>query len=234
MTGPILLDPVTEAAMRQVATKQGLVNLRLRCCNPLRSAGDGLARWSSPNVTYDCSALVGGLSSILGGEVVLRAYQNACESWNKVCGIKMRLSQSGGNIVSSAGRIDGSSGTLAWSYLPGVPSGMKEQLKQLFDISERWTEQWLQEVACHEVGHAIGLDHSPDKNALMYPYSHNGSLPVPQAWDIAEGVKRYGPPVAVPPGNPPPVPPGNPSVPEIGGVVTIDGVPYRMVLERIQ
>ena len=40
--------------------------------------------------------------------------------------------------------------------------------------------------------------------------------------------------IAVPPGNPPSVPPGNPSTPEIGGVVTIDGVPYRMVLARIQ
>jgi hypothetical protein len=234
MKKPELLDPATEDAMRRVAQKLGLVNLRLRCCNPLRAAGDGIARWSGPNVTYNCTSLVSGLSSILGSEVVLRAYRKACSSWNDVCGIRLAEVNTSGNIVSSAGRIDGSSGTLAWSYLPGVPSYMKEQLKQLFDNSEKWTEQWLQEVACHEVGHAIGLDHSQDRNALMYPFSHNGSLPVPQAWDVAEAVKRYGPPVPVVPRDPDPEAPKDPSAPQIGGVLMIDSVPYRMILERIQ
>lgn len=38
-----------------------------------------------------------------------------------------------------------------------------------FDAEREWDGALLSRAALHEVGHVLGLDHSPDEDALMYP-----------------------------------------------------------------
>lgn len=87
------------------------------------------------------------------------------------------------------GRIDGPSGTLAWSYLA---DGTMRPKDQLYDVSERWTAGppasgllSLRTVACHEIGHVLGLAHDdPTAPAVMRPM-YTASIPREQARDYA-------------------------------------------------
>lgn len=199
---------------------------RLRCAMPEMSVFAATqCKWPMLDVFYRQRLTLGGLTA----DQIAQAYKQAMDNWNNVCGIKLQLATGNQiNIDAASGHIDGSSGTLAYSYLP-CNASQNSRMAQMFDNAENWSYNWLVEVACHEIGHAIGLDHSPDTHALMYPYSHGGSVPQPQAWDISQAQARYGLPTA-PPVEPPPVVPG---VPEIGGVLIINGESYKMILVKV-
>lgn len=197
---------------------------RLRCAMPERASA-GSCKWPMKVVHFRQQLSLPGLTDAQ----IDQAYRQACNAWNAVCGVQLTPAASGDaiNIDAASGKIDGRSGTLAYSYLP-CNSSPTSRMAQLYDNSESWTYNWLVEVACHEIGHAIGLDHSTDKQALMYPYSHGGALLGPQADDIQQIVARYGPATVPVPPDPP-----MPGVPQIGGVIIINGVSYRMELKPI-
>jgi hypothetical protein len=142
----------------------------------------------------------------------------------EVCGIRHEYTDNARTamIVMTAGRIDGPSGTLAWSELP---CGSPKQLGQKYDTSEQWVIAFDQvpqrgiditRVFAHELGHALGLSHGPSGNLLAPAYSPRVSRP--QAWDIEQLQARYGPPVRpVPPPPPDPTPNPNPSPDPNGG-----------------
>lgn len=60
-------------------------------------------------------------------------------------------------------------GTLAWSFLPNGRCSFRAE--QAYDSTVQWTSERLRVGTIrHEVGHALGMQHSPqDPNAVMYP-----------------------------------------------------------------
>jgi predicted Zn-dependent protease len=85
---------------------------------------------------------------------------------------------------------------LAWAELPRSKK-FNGVLLSKFDVAEQWTIKKednsfiLRAVAAHEVGHLLGLRHSKDKSALMYPY-YRPSIVMPQKDDISRIRKLYG------------------------------------------
>lgn len=90
-----------------------------------------------------------------------------------------------------------------WCYVSGtaVPRDMRIDLGR---------------VACHELGHVLGIPHIQAGNLMQPTYSY--SIWTPQAGDIAEAQGRYGKPV-----NAPPTPPPPPPVPSGSWTITLTG-----------
>lgn len=167
------------------------------CGRPdFEALGEGLPRWGKKVLTY---AIQGQLPGIQLEDVKL-AFQMAFDRWSAVCDIKashIKKASEAIDIAIATGKIDGASSVLAWSELPG--NGTLAQLQQKYDHQEAWViadrvpnyRIDLIRVACHEIGHAIGIPHIGPGNLLAPTYS--STINSPQSQDIAEGIKRYGP-----------------------------------------
>jgi hypothetical protein len=109
-------------------------------------------------------------------------------------------------------------GTLAFAFFPSFGGDV------FFDDAERWslydgggTDLYV--VAVHEIGHALGMDHSSDDTAVMYAFSGNSSNLGPD--DIAGIQRLYGAATAGDPGVVTVDPPVD--VPLDGDIETADG-----------
>jgi hypothetical protein len=169
------------------------------------------SKWGVLDITV--SHNMSGLNAVTQ-EDINAAWLAAVQSWNSVCGIRMKpvgwAGSRGTNIWATSQRIDGRAGTLAWSYLATNNLGINGRLEQRYELSEDWTRTYLQAVIAHELGHALGMDHSSSSADLMYPYARRNVI-LPQKGDIARVVDRYGKPTVVPPVDPPVDPPATPS-----------------------
>ncbi|KFP65913.1 Stromelysin-1, partial [Cariama cristata] len=106
------------------------------------------------------------------------AIKKALSVWSSVTPLKFIKKDRGDAdiIISFAARghndfipFDGPGGSIAHAYAPGKDFGGDAH----FDEDETWTKSTegtnLFYVAAHEFGHSLGLFHSKDPNALMYP-----------------------------------------------------------------
>lgn len=81
---------------------------------------------------------------------------------------------SGADIVIRFGgpsldqRFTGPGGVMASAGYP--PSG-----RISFDMREPWAKATFAPVALHEIGHALGLSHSTNRNSVMYPYANGAT-----------------------------------------------------------
>lgn len=191
-----------------------------------------LCRWPTGRVAYYIARTPGGVDP----DAARQCYRNAWNSWRAVSGLdpfEVDTAEAA-QVVMDVGRgsrngFDGPNGTLAWSELPCGA----QQVLQRYDLAEDWATAapaagriLLENVACHEIGHAIGLDHiAPQRGrALMNPI-YSASVPKPLALDAADAVMRYGQPAAAPAppvGPTPPTPPTPTGPPATKRKITIE------------
>lgn len=101
-----------------------------------------------------------------------------------------------GGGTGQAYGFDGPGRTLAWAEMP---CGEPGRLTCRFDMSERYTTNakkafpWIyaKAVWLHELGHLLGLDHSPNPRDIMAPY-YNPAVADLQPGDISRIQKLYG------------------------------------------
>jgi hypothetical protein len=138
------------------------------------------------------------------GEAFRPVVRQAFAAWEKVANIDfVEVADSLTNNIRLAwGNLDGKDGTLAeahWQY----QGQLNTEAEIVFDLAESWTPQAATatsysflDVAIHEIGHTLGLDHVSDPSSIMYPYA-NGLL-TPSTSDIARIQMLYGHPKNAP------------------------------------
>lgn len=186
-------------------------------CGTAVQAVGPLAKWpgDNPDLPYhfDFTGYRGGIP----GDVLVAVFEQAWKYWADAVEINPRpvSSRSQAKVWGTFARIDGPSNVLAWSMLANNTNSPKEQR---YDNGEAWVRMNpetpsggidLVRVACHEIGHVLGLDHdSGNAVALMRP-SYSVTLPKPTERDIQRlvglGYKRRMAPVPPPTPDPPPV-----------------------------
>ncbi|KAM9728362.1 collagenase 3 isoform 1-T2 [Menidia menidia] len=130
-------------------------------------------RWKGRTLSY---RLAGKLPISL--PKVQKVFRAAWKLWSSVTLLKFRKrDRKEADIVISfykgdhkdEAAFDGKGGVLAHAFLPGPGTGGDVH----FDADEDWsfnhTGVSLIAVAAHEFGHALGLSHSADPGAVMYP-----------------------------------------------------------------
>ncbi|XP_062054307.1 matrilysin [Lepus europaeus] len=160
-------------------------------------------KWTSRVVTYRIVSYpfpTQNLSPVRVDQIVAKAFN----LWSKEIPLQFKRLRLGiADIMigfargahGDASPFDGPGNTLAHAFPPGPGLGGDAH----FDNDEHWTDgsslgiNFLY-VATHELGHSLGLDHSSDPNAVMYPtYEHADSQNFQLGQDDIEGIQKlYG------------------------------------------
>lgn len=192
------------------------------------------AKWRKKKLTYYVEQYVHQIPPSVQDDIIRTAWQ----SWEHVADIKLEQVSSGTpDIVIRTGRgrrsqFDGPGNTLAWAYLP---PGDDSQLEMRFDLDEFWVvdlgvsarEIRMLNVAAHEFGHLLGLEHSNVQSALMAPFYAPGLDKPQDRDDIPRIVALYGKPTVEPP-------PTDPDKPKEKLIIEIDGVIDRINIPGYQ
>ncbi|XP_076818917.1 matrix metalloproteinase-14-like isoform X1 [Clavelina lepadiformis] len=197
------LDEATLAVMRKsrcANSDKGAIEVNFRRKKRYVTVGQ---KWQKRYITYS----INNVTPKLGKKLTHEAIDQAFAVWSKHIPIEFdKVSPSDKpDIVTFFAdgyhddntAFDGPGGYLAHAYYPGPGIGGDTH----FDSSEPWTlhkppyegnDLFL--VAVHELGHALGLGHSPDQTAIMapiYQYHNTENFVLPQ--DDINGIQNiYG------------------------------------------
>lgn len=173
------------------------------------------SKWGPKQLTYYVEKYVNGVSKADQDDILDLAFQQ----WEDHCELNISrvTSNNKANMILSTGsgradNFDGPGGTLAWAYLP-PNNNYNGQLLMRFDLGETWITNprdrgiLLLNVACHEFGHLLGLDHSKVQRALMAPYYSAGITKPQDSDDIPRIQSLYGIRTSPVPGGPTQPPP---------------------------
>ncbi|MHB8753000.1 MAG: matrixin family metalloprotease [Aggregatilineales bacterium] len=148
--------------------------------------------WNHTNITYSVANSLSQFSPQDVNQVIARAFQ----AWANVTPLTFTQVNGRGDINIKFAPIDGPLNILGETCPPGEACAGDVT----FDNAENWTLGDPQAysnisflgVASHEFGHAIGLLHTTDATALMYPEYSPYDLQ-PNTDDIAGVQRLYGP-----------------------------------------
>ncbi|XP_059931692.1 matrix metalloproteinase-28 isoform X1 [Gadus macrocephalus] len=166
-----------------------------------RSSSPQGDKWYKRHLTYQ---MVNWPRHLSPGPVRL-AVRAAFQLWSNVSGLVFREVPGGPADIrlafykgdhndGASNAFDGPGGTLAHAFLP-------QRGEAHFDMSERWTLNGhkghnLFMVTAHEIGHTLGLEHSPVRHALMSPYYRKLGRNLVLSWDDITAVQQlYGKPL---------------------------------------
>uniref|UniRef100_A0A8D2ZL79 Collagenase 3 n=1 Tax=Scophthalmus maximus TaxID=52904 RepID=A0A8D2ZL79_SCOMX len=153
-------------------------------------------KWRNHTITY----MVAKYTPDMKREDVEKSFRSALKMWSDATPLRfIRVNHGKADIVFSFARrdfspFDGPGGVLAHAFQPGDGIGGDVH----FDEDETWTAgrqgYSLFAVATHELGHSLGLTHSMDPSAIMYPnYRHRSSTQYSLSKDDELGIQTlYG------------------------------------------
>ncbi|KAJ8402228.1 hypothetical protein AAFF_G00370930 [Aldrovandia affinis] len=162
-------------------------------------------KWYKRHLTY---RIINWPRHLSPGQVGL-AVRTAFQLWSNVSALvfqevaagpaDIRLAFFEGEHNDGTGNaFDGPGGALAHAFFPC--RGEWVNLVLTSDMAERWTLDGFKGhnlfmVIAHEIGHTLGLEHSPVRHALMSPYYKKLSKALVLSWDDITAVQQlYGKP----------------------------------------
>ena len=141
----------------------------------------GSVGWDGPGQGFaSLTYYIDNAPASLSQEAVNAAVRSALDVWAAVAGVSFSQTSQPNRARSidiSFRGIDGSGGTLAEGYYPNDVNPPRIAGDIQFDASEIWeignalgdAAMDLVLTATHEIGHALGLDHSDASDSLMAP-----------------------------------------------------------------
>lgn len=160
-------------------------------------------KWKNNTITY----MIARYTPDMKRDDVEKSFRLAFKMWSDASPLRfIQVNHGKADIILTFARefhgdffpFDGPQGVLAHAFQPGEGIGGDVH----FDEDETWTTgspgYSLLAVAAHELGHSLGLTHSQDPSAIMYPnYRQRSSKQYSLSKDDILGIQTlYGKPTA--------------------------------------